>query len=125
MNKVILKGRLTADPTLRRTPNDVSVSTFTVAVNRRFDKEKTDFITCEAWQRTAEFVTKYFSRGKEIALVGELHIDKVEKDGDTRYYTKVIVDEVEFCGSKAESAEPAQTDTPNYQDLDDDDSLPF
>ena len=66
MNKVILKGRLTANPELKKTPNDISVTTFTVAVNRRFDREKADFINCEAWRNTAEFVSKYFAKGKEI-----------------------------------------------------------
>ena len=63
MNKFILKGRLTNNPDLKQTPNGVSVTKFTVAVNRRFDREKTDFINCEAWRNTAEFISYYFTKG--------------------------------------------------------------
>lgn len=128
MNKMILKGRLTADPELRKTQNDIAVCNFTVAVNRRFDREKTDFITCEAWRQTAEFISKYFSKGKEIAVVGELHIDKWDKDGETRYLTKVSVDEVEFCGGKNDGEAKANNSAPNveFEDCDEDDGdLPF
>lgn len=126
MNKVFLKGRLTDDPEMRKTTNDIAVCNFTVAVNRRFDRKKTDFIYCEAWRQTAEFISKYFSKGKEIALCGELHIDKWEKDGETRYITKVSVDEVEFCGSKSDNAgtNPTET-TADFTEIDDDDDLPF
>lgn len=135
MNKVFLKGRLTNEPELRQTPNGVSVSKFTIAVNRRFDREKTDFINCEAWRNTAEFISKYFTKGKEIAIIGELHIDKNEKDGKTTYFTSVVVDEVEFCGSKNESKNetrenesvpsysPAQTQ--NFVEISSMDDLPF
>lgn len=127
MNKVFLKGRLTNDPELRQTPNGVSVSKFTIAVNRRFDREKTDFINCEAWRNTAEFISKFFCKGKEIAVVGELHIDKSEKDGKTNYFTNVVVDEAEFCGNKADGAETKGEMTegaPNMVEIEEDD-LPF
>ena len=127
MNKVFLKGRLTNDPELRQTPNGVSVSKFTIAVNRRFDREKTDFINCEAWRNTAEFISKFFCKGKEIAVVGELHIDKSEKDGKTNYFTNVVVDEAEFCGNKADGEETKGEMTegaPNMVEIEDDD-LPF
>ena len=127
MNKVFLKGRLTNDPELRQTPNGVSVSKFTIAVNRRFDREKTDFINCEAWRNTAEFISKFFCKGKEIAVVGELHIDKSEKDGKTNYFTNVVVDEAEFCGNKADGTETKGEMTegaPNMVEIEDDD-LPF
>ena len=126
MNKVILKGRLTANPELRKTPSDISVCNFSIAVNRRFDKEKVDFINCEAWRQTAEFIKRYFNKGKEIAVIGELHIDKWNKDGETRYLTKVVVDEVEFCGSKNETKNDDEQPKENspFQMLDDDD-LPF
>ena len=109
MNKVILKGRLTATPELKRTASDIFVTDFSVAVNRRFNKEQTDFINCQAWRQTAEFITKYFTKGQEILIIGEMHIEKWDKDGETRYATRVVVDEVEFCGSKAEN-KPQQTD---------------
>ena len=103
MNKVILKGRLTATPELKRTASDIFVTDFSIAANRRFNKEQTDFINCQAWRQTAEFISKYFTKGQEILVVGELHIEKYEKDGETKYITRVVVEEVEFCGSKADN----------------------
>ena len=111
MNKVIIKGRLTATPELKTTATDVYVTDFSVAVNRRFNKEQTDFINCQAWRQTAEFITKYFTKGQEILIIGELHIEKWDKDGETRYSTRVLVDEVDFCGSKASNQNHKDTDT--------------
>ena len=127
MNKVILKGRLTATPEIKTTATDIFVTDFSVAVNRRFNKEVTDFINCQAWRSTAEFITKYFEKGQEILVVGELHNDKWEKDGETRYTSRVSVDEVYFCGSKAENkqqsnVEPKEEDFIEVQNEDD---LPF
>jgi single-strand DNA-binding protein len=116
MNKVILKGRLTSKPELKTTSNDVYVCEFSIAVNRRFNKEQADFINCQAWRQTGEFVHKYFDKGQEISVVGELHIDKYDKDGETRYSTRVVVDEVEFCGSKADNkGQSNTTDTTNAE----------
>ena len=123
MNKVFLKGRLTDTPELKQTPNGIAVTKFTIAVNRRFEREKTDFIKCEAWRNTAEFISKFFSKGKEIAVAGELHIDKREKDGKVTYFTNVVIDEAEFCGSKGEN-----TGTSGYTEMVEittDDELPF
>ena len=108
MNKVILTGRLTADPELRQTQSGVSSCQFTVAVDRRFADKNTgerqaDFIRCQAWRQTAEFVSKYFSKGKMIALEGSLRTgsykDRSHPDV-THYTTDVFVDNVEFCGGK-------------------------
>ena len=121
MNKVVLIGRLTADPELRQTQSGVASCRFTVAVNRKYKNEQTgeydaDFITCVAWRQTAEFVSRYFSKGKMIALEGSLrnnnYQDKNYPDV-THYNTDVIVDNVEFCGDKGGSsgqapAAPAQ-----------------
>ena len=68
MNKVILKGRLTATPELKRTATDICVTDFSIEVNRRFNKEQTDFINCQAWRQTAEFITKYFTKGQEFLV---------------------------------------------------------
>lgn len=111
MNKVIIKGRLTATPELKTTATDVYVTDFSVAVNRRFNKEQTDFINCQAWRQTAEFITKYFTKGQEILIIGELHIEKWLKDDETRYSTRVVVDEVDFCGSKASNQNQKYNDT--------------
>ena len=129
MNKVILKGRLTATPELKTTATDVYVTDFSVAVNRRFNKETTDFINCQAWRRTAEFINKYFTKGQEILVIGELHIEKWDKDGETRYTTRVVVDEVEFCGSKADNkaqTNDAEMEIPDgFEVSDNSDDLPF
>lgn len=129
MNKVILKGRLTATPELKRTATDIFVTDFSIAANRRFNKETTDFINCQAWRSTAEFICKYFEKGQEIAVVGELHNDKWEKDGETRYTSRVSVDEVYFCGSKADNkaqTNGAEMEIPDGFEVSDDlNDLPF
>lgn len=131
MNLIVLKGRITADIELKKVgANQTSVCDFSVAVNRRFEKDKTDFINCQAWGNTAEFIAKYFGKGKEIALCGELHIDQYEKDGEKRYSTRVKVDNVEFCGSKNDNSESSGTETKSvknadFDELEDDSDLPF
>lgn len=129
MNKVILTGRLTADPELRQTQSGVSSCRFTVAVDRRFaDKEsgekQADFITCVAWRQTAEFVSKYFNKGKMIALEGNIRTGSYEKDGEKRYTTEVFVDNVEFCGGKGEGGNTSQPTTAPAEEVTSDD-LPF
>jgi single-strand DNA-binding protein len=107
MNKVVLIGRLTADPELRQTQSGIASCRLTVAVNRKFKNDKgeydADFITCVAWRQTAEFISKYFSKGKMIALEGTLrtgsYTDKNHSDV-THYTTDVYVENVEFCGDK-------------------------
>ena len=106
MNKVILLGRLTKDPELKVTPSGVKVCSFSLAVNRRFAKEgqqNADFINCVAWRNTAEFIAKYFSKGKMMSVVGSLQTDSYEKDGQTHYKTDVLIDEVYFAGDKKDS----------------------
>jgi len=111
MNKVILMGRLTADPELRQTQSGIASCRFTIAVNRRFvDKNsgerQADFITCVAWRQQAEFITRYFNKGSMICVEGNLRTgsyqDKNHSDV-THYTTEVFVDNVEFTGSKSES----------------------
>ena len=109
MNKVIITGRLTSDPEIRQTQSGVASCRFTVAVNRRFKNDKgeyeTDFISCQAWRQTAEFVAKYFSKGSMICIDGTLRTgsykDKNHSDV-THYTTDVLVENVEFCGGKKE-----------------------
>ncbi len=111
MNKVILTGRLTADPELRQTQSGISSCRFTVAIDRRFaDKNtgerQTDFISCTAWRQTAEFVSRYFSKGSMICVEGTLRSGSYQDRNHpdvTHYTTDVFVDNVEFCGSKRES----------------------
>lgn len=107
MNKVILKGRFTADPELRQTQSGISVCRFTLAVDRRFkskDGEKqADFISCTAWRQTAEFICNYFAKGSMMLCEGSLVTGSYEKDGVKHYTTDCNVENVEFCGSKNES----------------------
>lgn len=104
MNKVILIGRLVRDPELRTTASNISVCSFTVAVDRRFKSEgqpTADFISVIAWRQTAEFVSKYFSKGSKIVISGSIQTRQWDdKDGQRRYATEVVADEVEFGESK-------------------------
>lgn len=109
MNKVILTGRLTADPELRQSQNGTAVCRFTVAVNRRFTDKTTgqreaDFINCTAWRQTAEFIHRYFSKGQMICVEGTLrtgsYIDRNYPDV-THYTAEVVIDNAEFSGSKS------------------------
>ena len=111
MNKVILVGRLTADPELRQTQSGISSCRFTVAVDRRFADKNTgerqaDFITCVAWRQTAEFVSRYFNKGKKICVEGSLRNNNYQDRNHpdiTHYTMDVQVDNVEFVGGKGES----------------------
>ncbi len=108
LNTIIIMGRLTADPELRTTSSGLSVSSFTVAVDRRFQRQgeekQTDFIPVVAWRQQAEFVTKYFSKGQMIAVEGSLQSRRYEdKSGNPRTAYDVVADRISFCGSKAES----------------------
>ncbi len=107
LNKVILMGRLTADPELRQTPSNVAVLQFTVAVQRSYaaqgEERQSDFITCVAWRQTAEFISRFFNKGSMIAVEGELRTRTYDdKNGVKHYVTEVIVDAAHFCGSKSE-----------------------
>lgn len=112
LNKVVIAGRLTSDPELKTTQNGVSVTTFSVAVNRAYvpkdGERQADFINCTAWRQTAEFITKYFAKGSSICVVGSIQTRKWEnQDGETAYYFGVAVDEAMFVDSKSESAKEA------------------
>ena len=105
MNKIILIGRLTADPALKYTPSGTAVVTFTLAVNRRFANQsgerEADFINCQAWQKTAEFVANYFKKGQQMALEGRLQVRSYDgNDGQKRWVTEVVAEQIEFVGSK-------------------------
>ena len=106
LNKVILQGRLTADVELKNTQNGVSVCSFTLAVDRSYGEKKADFINCVAWRNTAEFIAKYFGKGKMLIAVGELQVRQyTTNNGEKRYATEVIVNEANFAGDAAKNAE--------------------
>ncbi len=147
MNKVILLGRLTRDPEIRYSQNQVAVTRFSVAVNRRFSKpgeeRQADFFNCVCFRSTAEFVSKYFVKGQQLALVGSLQSRKWEDEtGKSHTVIEVVADEVYFADSKRDrdgstgastggnTAPAAPARTPDFSDDDgfmpiDDDNLPF
>lgn len=106
MNKALLLGRLTADPTPKITASNKKVATFTLAVQRRFTQEgqqQADFINCVAWEKTAEFICRYFSKGSMIAIEGRIQTRTWENDaGQKRYATEVIVENAYFSGEKCD-----------------------
>lgn len=108
LNKIILMGRLTRDPELKRTTSGTAVTSFTLAVDRDYkpqDGERgTDFIDCTAWRSTAEFVFKYFSKGRMAVVDGRLQIrDWTDRDGGKRRSAEVVADNVYFGDSKRDS----------------------
>lgn len=118
MNTITLMGRLTVQPELRHTQNQVAVTSFTLAVDRIYtpkgQEKQTDFINIVAWRQTAEFVAKHFTKGQKIALVGSLQSRKyTDKEGNNRTAFEVIADNVYFADSKQGDNQPSQaTQTP-------------
>ena len=109
LNQIVIMGRLTRDPELRRTGSGIAVTSFTLAVDRDFSgkdggEKETDFIDCVAWRQTGEFVSKYFSKGRMAVVAGRLQIRGwTDKDGNKRRAAEVIADSVYFGDSKKES----------------------
>lgn len=150
-NKVILVGNLTADPELKKTPSGVSVTSFTLAVQRRFakseDAQQADFISIVAWRQTAEFITRFFTKGRSILICGSIQTrNYTDQNGNKRYVTEVVADEASFVDRRPDGqpkpndggvfygAEPAQTgaDKPaqqapetNFEEVSSEDDLPF
>ena len=144
-NKVILGGRLTADPELRQTPQGIAVTSFSIAVNRPYsrsaEQQQADFINCVAWRSTAEFITRYFRKGSSICVTGALQNRTwTDQQGQKRYATDVVVSEANFVDSRNESgftpapaadgySAPAYSSTeeeaPKFEELSSDDDLPF
>lgn len=141
LNSIIIMGRLTADPELRTTTSNVSVTSFTVAVDRNYkngDERQTDFINCVAWRGAADFVSRYFSKGRMIAVQGSLQTRNYEdKKGNKRTAVEILADSVSFCGDRPNESTGTGTFTvlPNNEDdaslpvfpmsEDNDEGLPF
>ena len=147
-NKVILMGNMTADPELRQTTGGISVCSFSIAVNRRFAKQdqgqqNVDFINIVTWRQSAEFVSRYFKKGNPILVCGQLQTRTwTDNQGQKRYATEVVADEVSFVTSAAQgAAAPAagaqgytpdaygaptySTGSANFEELPSDGDLPF
>lgn len=137
MNKVILKGRLVADPELRQTQSNIAHARFNIAIDRIAGKDgrkESDFIDCDAWRNTAEFISKYFTKGQEILVEGQIHNNNYEKKDGTKVFTYLVtVDRVEFCGAKGSNTVSDQnnssgTDLGNLGDFEEilsDGDVPF
>lgn len=145
LNKVVLAGRLTADPELKQTQSGISVVSFTIAVNRKYSKEQqqTDFISVIAWRQTAEFISRYFKKGSAICLTGTIQTRSwQDQQGQKRYATEVVADEAMFVDSKSDNQPVANgsfipgttgyvpdayapTAAPKFEEINPDDDLPF
>ena len=137
MNKIIISGRLTKDPELRKTTTNKSVANFTVAINHKFNKEVTDFFNCIAWEKTANFVAEKVSKGLRVLVVGRMESRSYDKsDGTKVLLWELQAEEVELIDwkDKAEQTPQKQYATDYSKDVDDsfkksldidDDQLPF
>ena len=148
LNKVVLAGRMTADPELKQTASGVSVLSFTIAVNRSYvskssdqGERQADFINIVAWRNTAEFISKYFRKGSAICVTGSIQTRSwQDQQGQKRYATEIVADEAMFVESRSgDSAQSYTPDTygqapsfssnpgsaPNFEDHNTDDDLPF
>ena len=128
LNKVILMGRLTGDPELKTTPSGASVTSFSLAVERDYksgDERKTDFITVVAWRNSAEFICRYFQKGRLMAVEGRIETRKyTDKQGNNRTAFEVVADKAFFCGDKQQSAAVQPKDDFEPVEINDED-LPF
>ena len=123
LNIVTLLGMLTKDPELRRTQNDIPVTTFSVAVNRRGKDQGVDFIDVVCWRNQAEFVCRYFSKGMAIFIEGSIQARTwKDKDGNNRKAVEVVAYNVQFAEPKRDGG-PAVS--PDYEEIADEDDLPF
>jgi single-strand DNA-binding protein len=139
LNKAIIGGRLTRSPEETVSTTGTVISKFTVAINRRYNRDETDFLNVVAFGKTAEFVNKYFQKGSAIIVVGSIQSRTYEKDGQKRYITEIVADEVNFGGSKKESGDSGSAEASSdpleglitaaanegFNPLDNDDDLPF
>lgn len=108
MNKAILLGRLTKDPEIKYTQSGKAVASFTLAIDRRKGangEKQADFISCVAWEKTAETIGNYCGRGQQIAIEGRIQSRSYDaQDGSKRYVTEVVVQSMEFCGRRSDNA---------------------
>lgn len=136
LNHIVLQGRFCEDPELRRTQSGTAVASFTLAVSRDFsDKDKTDFIDVVAWKSTAEFVSKYFSKGRTAVVSGRLQMrDWTDKEGNKRRSAEVIAESVYFGDSKrdalagnTDNSDVADTSYgySDFEEIQSEDDLPF
>ena len=124
LNKVILGGRITADPELKKTDSGIAVCSFSMAINRKNKdgEQQTDFVNCVAWRKTAEFVAQYFKKGSCICIVGSIQTRTwTDNDNNKRYATEIISDEAYFVDSKGSNTPVA----PKLEEVKPDEDIPF
>lgn len=130
LNSVIIMGRLTRDPELRRTQSGTAVTSFAMAVDRDFKSQsgekETDFIDVVAWRNTGEFAAKYLAKGRMAAVEGRIQVrDWQDKDGNRRKSVEVVADNVYFADSKRDSKPQESRDDQEFDEIEDDGDLPF
>ncbi len=121
MNKVILIGRLTKDPEMRTTASGVNSTTFTLAVNRNFTNQngerEADFLNCVAWRRLAETIAKFCTKGSQVAVEGRIQTRSYDaQDGTKRYVTEIVVDNIDFVGTRRDNNTSSYNPTVNNND---------
>ena len=128
MNKVILIGRLTKDPETKNTTSNLTICSFTLAVNRRFTKEgeerQADFIFCKAFGKTAEFCNNYYKKGQQVAISGRIQTGSYEKDGQKVFTTDVIIEEAYFADSKKADNTTINNSSPGFFPMDEETEEP-
>jgi len=118
MNKAMIIGNLTRDPELKTTPSGVSVCSFTVAVRRPFNKDETDFIPVVAWRGLGENCAKFLSKGRKVAVAGRIQVRNYEaNNGERRYVTEIIADDVEFLTPRGEGGGAKEIPPPDEAGL--------
>lgn len=130
LNNVVIMGRLTRDPELRRTQSGTAVTSFTMAVDRDFKSQsgekETDFIDVVAWRNTGEFAAKYLAKGRMAAVEGRIQVrDWQDKDGNRRKSVEVVADNVYFADFKRDSKPQESRDKQEFDEIEDDGDLPF
>ena len=131
LNKIVLMGRLTRDPELRHTGNGTAVASFSLAVDRDFKSQsgekETDFVDIVAWRSTADFVSKFFTKGRMAVVEGRLQLrDWKDKDGNKRRTAEIVADNVYFGDSKRDGGDTAQSEPQGgFSEIEDNWDLPF
>lgn len=126
MNKCFIVGNLTRAPEARTTPNGVSVTTFTVAVQRRFKRDETDYLNVVTWRGLADNCARYLVKGQKVAVCGEIQTRSYEgQDGQKRYVTEIVADDVEFLNRPNGTQEPRESEMGELVDDGDSERLPF
>ena len=124
MNQAIIIGNLTRDPDLRSTQSGISVCTFTVAVSRKYGKNEADYLPVVAWRTLADNCAKYLHKGSQVAVSGAIQTRSYKANGQKRYVTEIIADEVKFLNNKRPGPEDDDI-PPGFLEITDDDDLPF